>query len=368
MKKFYSLSLKTLTASIFIWFLIFFSNDKSYVNYDSIPYTASAYLLKNNDKLIAHEYAWNLVKTKVSEDLFQNLCCSTKYRKSMSENVNAFYSHLPAYSTKSGYVLSIRLVSDFLKVDEYMAMKIISNASVILITLLASLYFINRNFFIYFSVFPILLVSQILGLGRLLTPDSLIALILLASSFLIVSKKYFSGFSLLAFSILLRQINIIFFFMMCLIYLKKMKFYNFILTICIGIIIYFLNSWYFESLGYWKHFYSNLIYLPPSFIDFNPEFSFEVFFNLLKDKFLWMAANPELNRFIGIVLFNTMIASFSLYKRIKDTHNEIFIGALLSYGIIFAYVLFPVPDHRLYSGLIIASSLMLLSGLTRQLD
>tara|TARA_Y100000389_G_scaffold197017_1_gene230847 strand:- start:376 stop:1488 length:1113 start_codon:yes stop_codon:yes gene_type:complete len=360
--------LKVFSAAIFIWFLVHFSNNQTYINYDSIPYTASAYLLKNNDDDKAHKYAWNLLKKKVSPTIFKDLCCSSDYRESMSQNTESFYSHMPAYSTKSGYVLIIRLVSDLLEVDEYEAMKIISQASIILISLIASLYFFNRSLFIYLGIFPILLISQILGLGRLLTPDALIALIFLISSFLLASKKTKAGFALLVSSILLRQINIIILFMMTLMLALKRERVNFLLLNLLGMLIYFLNSWYFESLGYWKHFYSNLIYLPTTFINFNPEFSFEIYFSLLKNKFLWMVSHAELNRFIGMVFFNCMIASFALARRINDFRNEILIGALLSYGVIFSYILFPVPDHRLYSGVIISSSLMLLSGLTRHSD
>jgi len=359
---------KIMALSIFIWFLVHFSNNQTYINYDSIPYTASSYLLQNNDKRIAHEYAWNLLETKVSKEIFEDLCCSTDYRKSMSQNIEAFYSHMPAYSAKSGYVFFVRLLSDFLQVDEYEAMKIISQASIILMVLLACIYFSNRSLFIYLGVFPILLISQILGLGRLLTPDAFIALIFLSSSFLLVLNRAMTAYVLMAFSILLRQINIIFFFMLSLLFLMKKQWLNFILINFIGIFIYFFNSWYFESLGYWKHFYSNLIYLPSTFIDFNPELSFGIYLNLLKTKFLWMLAHPELNRFIGLVTFNCMMASFAISKGVNDHKNEVLIGALLSYGIIFSYILFPVPDHRIYSGVIISSSLMLLSGLTRYSD
>ena len=360
--------LKVFSAALFIWFLVHFSNNQTYINYDSIPYTASAYLLKNDDNKTAHAYAWNLLKKKVSPEIFKDLCCSNNYRESMSQNIEAFYSHMPAYSTKSGYVLIIRLVSDVLEVDEYEAMKIISQVSIILISLIASLYFFDRSLFIYLGIFPILLISQILGLGRLLTPDALIALIFLISSFLLASDKIKASFALLASSILLRQINIIIFSMMTLILALKRERLNFLLLNLLGLLIYFLNSWYFESLGYWKHFYSNLIYLPTTFTNFNPEFSFEIYSNLLKNKFLWMVSHAELNRFIGLVFFNCMIASFALARGINDFKNEILIGALLSYGIIFSYILFPVPDYRLYSGIIISSSLMLLSGLTRHSD
>jgi hypothetical protein len=360
--------LKIFSATIFIWFLAHFSNNQTYINYDSIPYTASAYLLKNGDDGKAHEYAWNLLEKKVSPKIFKDLCCSNDYRKSMSQNIEAFYSHMPAYSTKSGYVLIIRLISDLLKVDEYEAMKIISQVSIILISLIASVYFFNRSLFIYLGIFPILLISQILGLGRLLTPDALIALIFLISSFLLASNKTKAGFALLVSSILFRQINIIIFSMMTLMLALNRERLNFFLLNLLGMLIYFLNSWYFESLGYWKHFYSNLINLPTTFINFNPEFSFEIYFNLLKNKFLWMLSHAELNRFIGVVFFNCMISSFALSRGINDFKNEILIGALLSYGVIFSYILFPVPDYRLYSGIIISSSLMLLSGLTRHSD
>ena len=56
-----------------------------------------------------------LLKETADEAVYQDLCCLSEYRKSMSSDQTAFASHLPSYQTKSGYILIIRLLSDFLE-------------------------------------------------------------------------------------------------------------------------------------------------------------------------------------------------------------------------------------------------------------
>ena len=350
---------------IFLSYLIYFSNDREYINYDAIPYVAAAYLIKNNNIDEAHNYTWSLLKRKTAPEIYDDLCCGNIYKKSMSSNKEAFFSHLPAYASKSGYVYLVRMVADLFDKDEYQAMKIISQLSIILVVLIASMLFYNRNTFIFLSIFPLFILSQVLALSRLLSPDALIALILLASTVLILKNKINLGLALMMCLIVLRQNNIIFFGLGTLLLLKERNFLNFTVWCAAGLSLYFYNSYQFESLGYWKSFHSTLIYLPSTFVNYDPPFSLSIYFNLLGEKFLWMLTDRELNRFIAIIIFNSIISLYFFTKLKPEEPKDIELAAIFSFGMIISYLMFPIPDQRLYTGAIIASSLMILNVITR---
>lgn len=350
---------------IFLSYIMYFSNDRDYINYDGVPYATAAYLLKDNNTDNAHEYVWMQLEKIAPPEIYKDLCCGNYYKKSMSTNTEAFFSHLPAYSSKSGYIFLIRKTSDLLKTDEFEAMKIITQASIILIILIASAAFYNQNTLIFLSIFPVLILAQILELSRLLAPDALIALVYLVSAILLLKNKINFGLGLMMISILLRQNNIVFFGMSTLLLLKKRNFISYVAWCAAGLSLYFYNSYLFEGLGYWKSFHSTLIYLPSTFINYDPPFSISIYFTLLVDKFLWMTTHMELNRFIAIITFNSLISSYFLISHKSFKSYEIALAAIFSFGAIVSYLMFPIPDQRLYSGAVIVSSLALLRAIAK---
>ena len=116
------------------------SQEKRFTIAISIPYVASAKYLQTQDHEISHNYSYDLLKEKAPQ-FYNGLCCSSAYRKSMSNDYEAFASHMPAYQIKSLYVQLIRITSDFLGVDEYKAINLISLSSVLGIVFLFVSFF-----------------------------------------------------------------------------------------------------------------------------------------------------------------------------------------------------------------------------------
>ncbi|MDC0166338.1 hypothetical protein OAI73_01775, partial [Gammaproteobacteria bacterium] len=222
--KYFDKTLRIMALGIFCLFLIWNSNDREYINYDAVPYVASSYLLKNPNTEMAFEYTWKLLKETADESIYQDLCCLGEYRKSMSSDQTAFASHLPSYQTKSGYILIIRLLSDFLKIDEYAALKVISQISSLLIVCLMAIIFYKEDLAIYLSIYPMLILLEILQLSRLMTPDALIGLFMLLTAYFLSKNKLVVTYSVLMFSMLLRQTNIIFIGILSLLRLHQKKY------------------------------------------------------------------------------------------------------------------------------------------------
>lgn len=354
--------LKIFSTVIFCFYLLWFSNDRNYINYDAIPYSASAYLIKGSENQKAFEYSWNLLKESSSPELYQDLCCANKYRKSMSANESAFMSHLPSYQTKSGYIFLIRILSDSLNTNELQAIKIISQASAVLIVLLFSIFFFNARFLLYLSIFPILIFLEILQLSRLMTPDALIGFFMLLSAYFLTKNNLILSYFTLLISILFRQTNILVIGMLCLVDLYKKNYFRSLIFAFISLCLYFLNSINFESIGYWKTFHSSLIQMPVTFVDYDPYFSFSIYLNLLIDKIIWILSDAHLSKLIFVILINLIIGiSFISNESPKGNFGKLIL--IYSLGVFLGFLLIPFPDFRIYAGPLIASTFLILESI-----
>ena len=363
--KYFDKTLRIMALGIFCLFLTWNSNDREYTNYDAVPYVASSYLLKNPNTDMAFEYTWKLLKETADESIYQDLCCLGEYRKSMSSDQTAFASHLPSYQTKSGYILIIRLLSDFLKIDEYAALKVISQISSLLIVCLMAIIFYKEDLAIYLSIYPMLILLEILQLSRLMTPDALIGLFMLLTAYFLSKNKLVVTYSVLMFSMLLRQTNIIFIGILSLLRLHQKKYLSFFLLSFFALCLYQINSLNFSSIGYWKTFHSSLISMPVTFIGYEPEFSVKVYLELLKDKFFWILTNAHLSKLIVMLGINISLGVFFFKSKINEISNFGKLSLVFSMGALIAFILIPFPDFRIYAGPIIASSYLILKAISK---
>lgn len=358
--------IKTIALAGFLLFLHDKSFKDNYFNYDSIPYVASAYMLSDRNLKESHAYAWNLLKEKSHPSVFNDLCCKTSYRKSMFNSSNAFGSHLPAYQTKSLYVYSIRLVSDVFNTDEFLALKWISFASVVIMVLVIAAFLFQANIMIYLSIFPIFFLMQVIPIARLLTPDGLNALFMVCAGIgFLTKRKIFSYFLLLA-SILIRQTNIIFFGIFLFFELRAGNYAKFFLLLLVGLLLYGINAYYFESIGYWRTFQSSLIRMPDSFVNFNPEFEISTFFSTLVAKIDWMLGDAQLNRLLSLFFLLFFISIYHLENIEVERRNNALVPLIFISCSILSFALIPFPDFRIYSGHLIATAVTLLFSLSNK--
>ena len=355
--------LKIIAYLSFVLFVYEKSYKEDYFNYDGIPYVASAYMLTGEDLVSSHAYAWNLLRSKSQPGVFNDLCCASSYRKSMYGSFEAFGSHLPSYQTKSLYVLTVRLVSSLFDIDEFKALKVISFTSIVLLSFLAAFFLFNKSLVLYISIFPILILMQIIPMARLLTPDSFNALLMFTAAACFLRQNKTAGYGIMLASILVRQTNIILFALFILFELKERNYLKFLSYASLGLLIYFLNSSLFESIGYWKTYYSSLIRMPDTFIGFNPPFELSLVFSTLIGKLNWMLGNPELNRLPALMLILLSMSLLLLKEKRSGISEKRIVPCIFIVGAMISFTLIPFPDFRIYAGFLIAGSFALITNL-----
>jgi hypothetical protein len=356
--------LKIIVLTGFLLFLHDKSFKNNYFNYDGIAYVASAHMLQDNDIAASHAYAWSLLKERSHPSVFSDLCCKTSYRKSMFNSSDAFGSHLPSYRTKSLYVYSVRTVSDLFNIDEFAALKWISFICSVLMILVVASFFLKKNLMFYLSIFPIFFLMQIIPTTRLLTPDSLNALIMVSVGMSFLSKRKILAYSLLLGSILIRQTNIIFFGIFLVFELRAKNYVKFFSLSLLGLMLYEINSYYFESIGYWRSFQSSLIRMPDTFINFNPEFEISIFFSTLIAKVNWILGDANLNRLLSLMFLLLFICIYHFGNAKIEEKNDALVPLIFICCSILSFILIPFPDFRIYSGHLIAASITLLFSIS----
>ncbi len=354
--------IKVVATLLFCNLIINHSNDKPYYNYDSIPYVASAKYIETKDYESSHNYSYNLLKEKAPQ-FYEGLCCSGAYRNSMSSDYEAFASHMPAYQIKSFYVQLIRITSDSLGVDEYRAINLISLGSVLGIVLVFAGFFFQVNIFGFLSVFGVLVLSQVLHLAKLMTPDALSSFVFLCSVVLILRNLKIAGFFLLVLALLIRPSNIVYTGLVPLFLLKDRKFTYFFLLSFISLFVYYLNAKIIGGLGWWKSFHSSLIGMPTTFIGYDPPFDFNQYLGSLKYWFFWTLSDWNYNRWLAIALSFSLGSIYLLQNKKGYLKNEILIFASFSFGVLISFMLFPIADHRIYSSGLLSATLLFLSFL-----
>lgn len=361
----FSTLIKVVATLLFCSLIFNHSYDKPYYNYDSIPYVASAKYLETSDYETSHKYSYELLKKKAPQ-LYNGLCCSGAYRKSMSSDYEAFASHMPAYQIKSLYVRLIRTTSDVFGIDEYKSINLISMSSVIGIVFVFVSFFFHINVFGFLSIFGVLILSQVLHLSRLMTPDGLSSLTFLCSIILIMRNMSSAGFVFLVLALLIRPSNIVYTGLVPLFLLKDKRFIYFaFLSIC-SLMVYYLNAKIIGGLGWWKSFHSSLIGMPTSFIGYEPPFSLSQYLNSLNYWFYWTLTDWNYNRWLALAASFSLGSIYLLQKDKGYLKNEVIIFASFSFGVLISFILFPIADHRIYSSGLIPATFLLLYFLFNQ--
>jgi hypothetical protein len=128
----------------------------------------------------------------------------------------------------------------------------------------------------------------------------------------------------------------------------------------LGLMLYWLNSEYFESIGYWSTYVSSLIKMPDTFIGFDPTFDTSIFFKTLLAKIDWMLGDSNLNRLLSLMSINLLVCLYFFIFGAQEVAENALIPLIFICCSIISYLLIPFPDFRIYSGHLIASSLALL--------
>lgn len=324
---------------------------QSFYNWDAIAYTMAVQLDEGKTTEEAHEYTYQTLEREVDPGLYQALCCSGQYRQDQYASAENLESMMPMYALKPGYILLIRAVKDVFGLSEYQSMKYISVASSLILSIIFLLTFIVQRGVIQFLWIPLVFLSQILFLGKLMTPDAITTVIFIGSIYFLIKKNLYLSFLLMAISLSFRPDMIVAAGLLGLLPAIEKEYRISIFNSVLFLSIYFLISNSIDHNGWWSHFYTSLVSTQSNLDSFNPNFDSSKYFEILLGNLNWV-----LNDINYITWFATtlVILVVSLYLLIEKGDAWInIISFVLALAIIIKFLIFPKVDARVYLAILV---------------
>lgn len=356
------------TINIFIFlvssFLLYQKTDQHhYYNWDAIPYAMSVYISEGESVRDAHDLTYKSLNKEVSEELFQNLCCSTRYRNDQYINAENLDSMLQMYDLKPGYIQTIKTFKNIFQLSPYQVMKYISLYSILILSLLFFLAFFRTGGVAQFAWMPLIVSADLFFLSKLMTPDAITTLVFSIGLIALIKAKLILGFIILGFSMLFRPDMIVVVGLLGLIPVLDKKYYFAIINSLIYLALYFLITSGSGHLGWWGHFYTSLIAQQSNLVDFNPEFSLSQYVTIVLANLEWVINDINYIKWFGMNMLLLFVGICLVFKKYNEFLNTILIILCLSIFIKFA--LFPKVDARVYLAILTPGCFLALLNLNK---
>lgn len=314
--------------AVFIGWLAAISFFRPTYNWDMIPYAV----------LVSGDFhgAWALVKSYVSPEKFQELCCSGEYRLSRFSNPAALQSDLPMYTIKIGYIWLAKILS--VVADPIRALQIVSFVGATVVAVAGFAAFNRLNGTYRFLWLPAVLLLHLPYLARLSTPDALATAFFAVSGLCVLGGSIGIGAALALAGLLVRPDSVIVcLFLAGYLVLQKHRMTGLTLAGC-ALLAYFAITLSVDHIGWWKHFYFTHIGRTDEAIAFDLKL------------YLWTVirtANMALHSYVWIA---TVLLCVCVAFRRFDRHSREQQFMLAMLGAVAAhFVIFPIWDGRVYS-------------------
>lgn len=330
---------------VFVLVIFVFSIVLPVYNYDAVPSVGTALKSQGLSDETAHKQAWAAFQSKMPESDFDELSRGNEYRMRQSSDADAFASVLPLYSVKFGYVYLFSLAQD----AKHMVVTAswVSHLSALVLGL-TSFFWMYRSRSLQGAAFVVslLLMTNYFSLSRSIGPDILASALTLIGLYFWLQKRAWVSMALLLVALTFRPDTIIllFAFILVSILFKTEKLPAF-LAFGGGLAISIWMQKLMGHPGWWTHYYFSTVSIQPSLEGFKPAFSI----------FAWLKGFGR-GVFMSIANFNwaavflTLLAGLAVMVKSGLTFSQrqtaLITACILTIG--GKFLIFPLPDSRLY--------------------
>ena len=343
--------------SVFLVGLFAINLIKPEYNWDMAAYLASALQDNSLSDQALHTKVWGLMKSHAGEAQYYKLTAGNPYNLHNFQNPDAFVSMLPMYDVKVGYVGLIKYAGQIAEpVKAALWISILSS----LVVGITCLFWMKRQEFLQAApiVASIMLLSGYFYMGRIVTPDLLVAAFFLIGCERFLRGKDWWAVGLFFLAFLVRPDTILFLFAFLLAALafngqKLPALAGFIAAV--GAYLWITSG--SNHPGWWAHFYFSCIEIQNTMVGFNPDFSV---FTYLKGVARGLMVSLKDNNWP--MLLTMMLMAWAYLQNSGVTTNRrsatLMVAILLSIG--GKFIVFPLPDDRTFMPFLLAFALVLL--------
>jgi hypothetical protein len=329
---------------LFVSYLAVMAFNRPFHNWDMVIYAAAAEKNAGQSNTELHTQVWDAVKGVVSEERFQELCCSNEFRRERFENAKVFESHFPMYEVKAGYVWLLKGFSGILSPIEatiwisFLASAVIAICSWIAFGVLPGFY--------RFMWLPGLVLLELPNLARLSTPDALAAALFVVAALCLLKQRPNSATLLLLLGLTVRPDNVI----TCLflaVYFAFLRHNLHALFLGIAAIAaYLLITRSVEHIGWWSHFFYTFLDRPKSLEGFNPDFDLGLYLEVLAKRVVTVVNSKS---WAAMTILSLCIAMGAQRARglSQLSSEQCFVVAMVA-STLAHFLVFPITDGRIY--------------------
>jgi len=341
---------------VFSVFVFAYSCRNPELNWDLIPYVASAKALETNDKEQIHSFTYDHLQKAVSSSKFQEMTGQNyDYRNTMAMDPRALYLQLHTYQIRFIYLIFILMLYKAgmdIVFATYFISALAMFISIWLIFLICKELKIAAG---YMAALPLLALSfGMMSVASLSTPDSLTILGYMICAYLFI-KKRIELFIIIPFLSLLRC-DVIFFSVFSLLYFIIFSQKRRVLaavSLLATIFIYWIDNHYYKYPGWSTMFYLNFVTGPTVYFTAIKKITFMDYTSALTGGIKRLMDDKSFLVFFGISVL------FAFLSYAKNQYNKIVTGGLSEMCIFttisFVYVivhffLFPIAWERFFLG------------------
>jgi hypothetical protein len=330
-------------------------------NWDMLPYIAAAEEANLADPAALHAHAYEAVRAGVTEGEFAALTTGEGYRVRMAQDPVAFQSMLPMYRVKLLYVEALSVLSNVMQ--PVAAIRAISVFSTLLFGLVALLWLRSEKALALApALVATLIVAGFADAARAGAPDMLTSVLMLAGLYAHTRRQEALTAALLFLAFLARPDNIAFLGVFAvLIVLFRQWSWGALAAFAASLAAYVPISHWAGHPGWWPHFWFTNVEPQLTMENFEPAFSIALYLKafvagvikaLIRDS--WIG--------VGLLALVGWFVTDRLGLRLDRRAAVLFAALVL--GVAAKFVLFPIPDTRVYFPNLIPPFLLLAVPLT----
>ncbi len=344
----------TLFFIAFVCGLTLFAALRPEYGYDFIPYLGATLAWSGADMATAHLQAYAWMQTVAPPDAYAALTTGDDYRLRQAADPAAFGSILPFYSIKIGYLALLALALEYGDPAVWAwTASLLAGLATGLITLL----WMRRDDAVVLAptVAALMLGAGFFELLRVPSPDAIAAPLLLLAALLWIRGRDWLWLLPLAVAFLFRPDTVVFALAIALaVPLFGQRALPAVLAFVALLAASFWLEGRFDHPGWWTHYWFSNVTIQPTLEGFDEPFSALAY---LKGQARGVMQTVTQTGWLApaILVGFAGLASLRLPQRPSDRHLALFFASAMT--IVGKFVLFPLPDDRLYFPFVLIAAL-----------
>ncbi|MEM8751073.1 MAG: hypothetical protein AAGF28_12300 [Pseudomonadota bacterium] len=324
--------------------------------YDLVPYMGAVFQANGLPAAQVHEQAWSTMRGFAPPEIYAGLANGDDYRKAQSGTPAAFESVLPLYSVKLGYIWLLQAGSSFTTLPKF---AVFASHIAGFAMGLTALFWMARRRILHAApiIFAVLMLGNYFELLRNAGPDIIASAFILIGLWLWSSSRDWAAMAVFLIACLFRPDTFVLLIALTMAgALLKQRWFPALVSTFVALAVSVAIAKSVGHPGWWTHYYFSNVTIQNTLVGFAPSFEIIGWAKGMA-RGIWMSLTEFNWPYMLIASLGMVIALAQSGKTFSATQTAMILAMVLTVG--GKFLLFPLPDERLYTVFILALALTL---------